>query len=737
MKAAFLILLCAGMACASGHGLRFDTPAQRWDEALPLGNGMLGALVWGDGQPLRISVDRADLWDLRPVPEFHSEEYNFEQVRRWHEQGRHADAVRLLEDPYRRPAPTRLPAGRIEISVPAPASFERTELDVETATARMHFTGGGRFEAIVHATEAVGIARWKGPAGAAVRLVAPPFGQAPEKFVSQDMSSGPLSGLGYPAPVETAGDGWRAYTQEGWGGFRFAVYTAWRGSAAGEWLLTWSVASSREGSDPLRLARERARRALEAGYEKMFAGHREWWQGYWSRASVRLPNPVLERLWYLEQYKFGSASRRGAPPITLQAVWTADNGQIPPWKGDYHHDLNTEMSYWPCYAGNRLEEGLAFLDWLWETRAAAFDWTRRFFRLPGLNVPMTADLDGRQMGGWRQYTHSATTAAWLAQHFYLHWKYSGDRVFLRERAYPYLHDAAVFLEAYSAPRDAHGRRTFPLSSSPEIHDNRPEAWFSIPTNYDLALSRWLMGAAAELAGELGLAGDARRWKQVLAELPELVLGEDGRLLVARDHPLPESHRHFSHLMAIHPLGLIDWSDGPEARRTISASLAELERLGTSLWTGYSFSWLANLAARARDGSRAERALEIFAEAFTSRNSFHVNGDQSGKGYSRFRYRPFTLEGNFAAASAIQEMLLQTQRDLIVIFPAVPPGWKNAAFTTLRAQGGFLVSAERKNGATARVEIVAERGGKCRILSPFSGKEMAVEMKPGERRVLAP
>jgi alpha-L-fucosidase 2 len=81
------------------------------------------------------------------------------------------------------------------------------------------------------------------------------------------------------------------------------------------------------------------------------------------------------------------------------------------------------------------------LDWLWKTRPAGFGWTKRFFGLPGLNVPMTADLNGAQIGGWRQYTHSATTAAWLAHHFYLHWKYSGDRRFLAERAYPYLRDA--------------------------------------------------------------------------------------------------------------------------------------------------------------------------------------------------------------------------------------------------------------------------------------------------------
>jgi hypothetical protein len=188
-------------------------------------------------------------------------------------------------------------------------------------------------------------------------------------------------------------------------------------------------------------------------------------------------------------------------------------------------------------------------------------------------------------------------------------------------------------------------------------------------------------------------------------------------------------------MAIHPLGLIDWSDGDDARRTIQASLADLDRLGTDQWCGYSFAWLGSIAARALDGAKAERALELFSTAFTLRNSFHCNGDQSGKGYSKFTYRPFTLEGNFAAAAGIQEMLLKSHRGKILVFPALPESWRDASFTTLRAQGAFLVSAVRRNGKTERVEITSERGGRCVLVSPFSGRELVFSMSAGERRIL--
>ncbi len=723
----------AGTLPMPAHGLHFNVPATVWDEALPLGNGMLGALLWGDGNPLHISLDRADLWDLRPVPEFHSAEYSFEQMRRWHEDRRVADLRRLYEAPYERPAPTKIPAGRIEITLTQTPVFRSTDLSLADATASMSFASGDRVEVYVHATQPVGIIRIRTGAEVVARLVVPPFAGQVKTAASGGIAAGDLAQLGYPAPVKSAGDGWLAYTQAGAEGFRFAVLVCWR-KAEGLWTAAWSVASSFAGGDPLAIARQCSEQALARGYEDTKESHRTWWRHYWSRSSVRVSNPTLEKQWYLDQYKFGSASRRGAPPISLQGVWTADNGGLPPWKGDYHHDLNTELCYWPCYSANHLEEGLSYLDWLWNTRDTAFDWTQRFYGLSGLNVPMTADLRGNQIGGWVQYTHSATTAAWLAHHFYLHWKYSADRVFLLERAYPYLRSAAEFIEAFTAHKDKDGYRTHPLSASPEINDNRQDAWFPSVTNYDLALERWLMSAAAELAGEIGLDQEAKHWRATLAEFRDFSVGDDGRLLVAKDYPLKESHRHFSHLMAIHPLGLIDPEDGTAARRIVAASLADLDRLGSAWWCGYSFAWLASMAARARDGERAARALEIFTTAFTLRNSFHANGDQSAKGYSKFTYRPFTLEGNFAAAAGLQEMLLQSHRGTLRIFPAIPASWKDISFSSLRAQGAFLVSAERVGGVVTRVEIVAEGGGQCRLVSPFDGNVIAFPLRKGEKRV---
>jgi alpha-L-fucosidase 2 len=732
----------------SEHGLRYTTPALVWDEAMPLGNGLLGALVWGDGQPLRISLDRTDLWDLRPVPEFHSPEYSYKMMRQWVKEGRIDDLHRLYDKPYGYPGPTKIPAGRIELTLRERCQFRIAWLSLAKAGADVHWSDGTTARVFVHALEPLGVIHMTSRPDR-VTLLAPPFaGAIPEEAGANKISAGDLATLRYEAPVQQSGDTWTGYLQKGWGDFQFAVALAWRSSGS-DWLGVWSISTSKESADPLAAARKRCEAALAEGFDKLFREHEQWWDSYWSRASVSVPNPIIERQWYLETYKFGAAARPDTPPITLQGPWTADDMKIPPWKGDYHHDLNTQLSYWPAYSGNRLEGAFGYVRWLWATKENARAWTKRFFDLPGLNVPMTADLEQNQIGGWHQYTHSATTAAWLAHHFYLQWRYSMDRQFLAERVYPWLRDTSIFLEAVTE-KGPDGKRVLPLSSSPEINDNRLTAWFPSITNYDLALIRWSFERTGALARELGKADEADHWRRVLTEMPDLAVDPNShKLLVARDYPLPFSHRHFSHLMAIHPLGMIRWENGPADQAIIRASLADLDAKGTAAWCGYSFSWLANLAARARDGEKAERALQVFSQAFCLRNGFHCNGDQSGKGYSSFRYRPFTLEGNFAAAAGLQEMLLQSYSGTIRVFPAIPASWKDVSFRTLRAEGAFLLSAERKNGATQRVEVTAERGGLLRLENPFAGafqglpgnartdgKGLVMETSPGQKIVLA-
>jgi alpha-L-fucosidase 2 len=146
-------------------------------------------------------------------------------------------------------------------------------------------------------------------------------------------------------------------------------------------------------------------------------------------------------------YKLGAASGNGAPPISLQAIWTADNGKLPPWKGDFHNDLNTQLSYWPAYSSNHLDQEKGFVDWLQKNKPEFEKYTRSFYQLPGLNVPGVTTLTGQPMGGWIQYSFGPTVAAWLGHHFYLHWRYSLDREFLEKEAYPRIKKISVKLKS--------------------------------------------------------------------------------------------------------------------------------------------------------------------------------------------------------------------------------------------------------------------------------------------------
>jgi alpha-L-fucosidase 2 len=714
-------------AGSSSHDLRFVRLAQSWDEGIPLGNGLIGALIWQRDSMLRISLDRADLWDLRPIKEFDRPEFRYGWVVERALSGDYQRAQEMGDVPYDRDAaPTKLPGAALEIPIPGINDIDRVELKLQDAVCTVAWRNGIKMESFVHSTYPFGWFKISGlTTKIAPKLVPPPY--ALPDTAKGHVDSGPggndLRRLGYPAPVVeqtkgSAGEDRIRYRQECWNGFSYVVEVVYRYDSDNTLNGFWSIIPSNPYHLP-GVKGENSSQPKSLSFDNVLKTHRQWWQKFWAQSSLTLPDSILERQWYLEMYKFGSAARRGAPPITLQAVWTADNSRLPPWKGDFHHDLNTQLSYWPSYGSNHLDEETAFLDWLWWCKPVAEKFTKTYFGTDGLDFPGVSTLTGEPMGGWIQYSLSPTVSAWLAQHFYLHWRYTLDKTFLSDRAYPWIRGVATHLDQLSV-RDNLGKRKLPLSSSPEINDNRVDAWFKEMTNYDLSLARWLFGAAEELAKELGRGAEAKRWSTIREEWPEFAVGQDGKLLVAPGYDLKESHRHFSHLMSIHPLGLFDWDRSEKDRSIIAASLADLERLGTDWWCGYSYAWLGSMWARARDGEKAAEALRTFSTSFCLPNSFHANGDQSKSGKSKFTYRPFTLEGNFACAQGIQEMLIQSHNGILRIFPAIPSGWETASFTSLRAEGAVLVSASRKGGKTTAVSIVSEKGGRIKMMDPFGG-----------------
>jgi alpha-L-fucosidase 2 len=692
---------------------RLAAPITTWDEAVPLGNGLMGALLWGEKNVIRLSLDRGDLWDERPAIE-----KEWWKHRTW-AQGGDWDA------PYRGVTPTKLPAGRVEIALSPEQAVAQFELNLATAEGFAQFSDGRKLTAFFSAVEPVAMVRIPGPEPKALDLM--PSGAKRPAGDAGPSSGGAVTRLGYPSAVPGSEGRAKWFVQEAAEGLKYCVCIESR-RVDGDTLMAVAVTSTVDSPDPRTLARKRCSAALTEGYEAALARHAAWWRTFWSQSTVDLPEPEILRYYAFARYLYGAGSRRGAPPMPLQGVWTADNGGLPPWKGDYHNDLNTQMTYIAYQAAGNFDEGVCYLDFLSRLAPTFRAFARDFYGTPGLASPGVMSLAGQPLGGWGQYSLSPTMTAWNAHLYYLHWRYTADDEFLRTQAYPWSKEAGECLKALLQP-DAQGILKLPKSSSPEIFDNSARAWLIPNSNYDLMCMKMQFLALAEMADALGKADEAKQWSDTAQGLGDYHVDPSGMLLVDEKTPLPYSHRHLSNLIGLYPFNLITCEGGPHDQQRIRASLDQWDKLGTSHWCGYSFAWMSCLRARVGQPEAAIRNLEIFVKAFLLRNGFHANGDQTRMNFSSMHYRPFTLEGNFAALQAVHEMLLQSwsptpgRRDseILRIFPAAPWRWHDASFADLRAEGGHRVSARRENNATVWLRVVAGKDGRLRIRDNFAGR----------------
>lgn len=730
MKLTLVILLLSfintfAQISKNAIGLKFNQLPTQWDEGLPLGNGLIGELIWQKGDKLRLSLDHAELWDLRPMKDLHSPNFNYKWVKEQVINDNYQAVQKIGDEPYERePAPSKLPGAALEFDTKEWGKVIQSSLNIENASAEVLWENGTKMTSFVHAIKPIGYFKFTNAKQLKINLLAPKYEGSIDAKAGGSVAGDDLARLAYKQGKVTKNGQSYTYIQHAWGGFYYEVSVKWKQVDEHTIEGNWAISAHYPNKPKLKATQLLA---TTESYEKALLSHQTWWKHFWSKSSIVLPDSTLEKQWYLELYKFGSVARSDSPPISLQAVWTADNGRLPPWKGDFHHDLNTQLSYWLSYSGNHLEEGMGYLNHLDQNKARYKKYTKWYFGTNGLNVPGVTTLTGEEMGGWVQYSLSATVSSWLAQHFYLQWRYSMDKTFLQNRAYPWFKEVAKHLEQLTY-LDKNGKRQLPLSSSPEINDNSKTAWFQENTNYDLSLMRFVFAKATELANELNLKQEAKHYQQILSQFSDYYLSENSELMFSSQLPYNQSHRHFSHLMAIHPLGEIRWENGEKDQKIIKNTIALLEKIGPDYWCGYSYAWLGNLKARAKDGDGAAKTLQDFATAFCSINSFHVNGDQSKSGKSKFVYRPFTLEGNFAYAAGIQEMLLQSYAGFIEVFPAVPNAWNSLSFNNLRAEGAFLVSAKKEGGQTDEIIIIAEKGGKTQLKLPF--KTYFVQSKKG-------
>lgn len=711
--------------------LEHKGPINRWDEGFPIGNGLFGVLAWGGpaGGPtggadkptiLRLSLDRGDLWDTRLPAVFNEPGWTYANMVALKEARNHREHVRLFDVPYDTIAyPTKLPVGRVEISFPIGETLTDWSLTTGSRSIRLRYDHPGSSSPLtitVHDDEPL-VTCMSLPGDATATLIRPKG----------------LDTLNYPAPVTGKEGDTQWFVQRTTEGLEYAVVISISTSKPKHEgqpsirTLAAAVKTNRESPDPLRAARDLVEKATDFYGQGSALRQKPHALNFNNpdSSSVSLPDPRLQLHYDLCKHFYTSASRDGAPPIPLQGVWTADEGGLPPWKGDYHNDLNTQMTYLAYPTAGLFSQGAAWINFNLKLRPAYEKFAKSFYSVNGLVVPGVMTIDGQPMGGWGQYSLSPTHTAWIAHNIYQHWRFTMDKDALARDWYPWCAHAGEALLAIGKVDDQ-GRFRLPLSTSPEIHDNSFAAWLKPNSNYDLSLLRFLFAANAEMADALRRETDAARWRAALKTCEPLNQSPTG-LNIAAGTPFNQSHRHFSHAMAVFPLGTLNTEQGAAEHATIDATIAQLDKLGTKAWCGYSFAWMSAMCARAGKPDLALRYLTDYL-AFTGPNGFHLNGDQTKSGLSDFTYRPFTLEGNFIAMAAIHEMLLQSWGEVgrndsstLRIFPAVSDKWQDVSFTDLHAEGGFVVSAARKAGTTVRVKIAATRDGTLRLRDPFTTK----------------
>lgn len=692
--------------------LHFKKTVTQWDEAIPLGNGISGALLWGNPRGFRFSLDRTDIWELTPNPRIYEEDFTYEKMIELVKEKNEKEIRERFSDIYNYVLPTKLPAGKLIFDFGCDDNVV-SDLSLAKAEAKITIGEKVRLRSFLHATKKVGMIHIDQPvAEFSYYIDNPDFGvegiDDPELGEVNSVNTASIKGLVYPAPQVVADGDVKYFVQTIGHGLAYGIF-AMQKVYPKYTEIAYIVATSNDGEDWIEDSLQRIADALDVGYNKMFVSHEEWWERYWGKSSITLPDQFFEKHWYITNYLLASCSRKGSWPMPLQGVWTADNGALPPWKGDYHGDLNLQMSYYHYAKANHLEEGESVIDFLWDLNDAGRKFAKTFYKTEGMCLPGVMSPLGDALGGWGMYSLVPTNQIWTAQIFERHYRFTGDKTFLAEKAYPYMKEAAECIMGLLEERD--GKYYLPISSSPEIHNDRIEAFLTPNSNYDLALMRYMFYTLAKLAVELE-NGEEGKWNDMLEHLPELALNARNVLMLSPDEELKESHRHHSHAMAIHPLRLLDYEKGEE-RKVIDATIHALEVYGSGMWIGFAFTWMAEFYAIQKNGNGAAWQLYTFWKNTCSQNGFHLNGDYKKRGSSQFHYRPFTLESNMCAADALQEMLLQSEDNILELFPAIPEEWEEetVSFDTFRAERGLLVSAVLEENEVVSLTLKPEYDGK--------------------------
>ena len=753
-----LLVLSVGLINAQDESnlkLWYEKPASQWVEALPVGNGRLGAMVFGNPVNEVIQLNENTVWAGQPNRNDNPEaKADLPEVRKLIFEGKYKEAQDIINEKFISKTSHGMPyqtVGNLRLNFAGHENFSNyyRELDIEKAVTISRYSVNGvnyKTEVFSSFPDQVIVARISADKPGAVSFSAGL--DRPKPSVIKVFAKGnELTMTGTTGDHEKVKgavqfEAIARFVNEG--GSVATADSVVNVTSANAVTIYISIATNFVNYNDIsanagELARSYLQNALKKNYKQILADHTGDFQQYFNRVKldlgvtdavkkptdVRLAefakgnDPQLVTLYFqFGRYLLISSSRPGGQPANLQGIW-ADQ-LYPAWDSKYTVNINTEMNYWPSEITNLTEMNEPLVQMLKELSVTGRQTARDMYGANGWVLHHNTDIwringpvDGAYWGMWPM------GGAWLSQHLFDKYEFSGDKKYL-ESVYPVLREASVFFLDFLVEEPVNKWLVVAPSNSPENSPlHHPESSISVGTTMDNQLVFDLFAKTAKAAEILKTDQElAGKIKEAQKRLPPMQIGKWGQLqewMYDWDNP-EDKHRHVSHLYGLFPSAQISPYRNPELFEAVKTSL--VARGDES--TGWSMGWKVNLWARLLDGDHAYKLITDQLTPVTG-----AGRRMSGGTYPNLfdAHPPFQIDGNFGCASGIAEMLLQSHDGAIHLMPALPARWKNGSISGLKARGGFGVDIQWKDGEIETATIKSVLGGNCRLRSyvPLKGK----------------